>query len=697
MSSSKSMSNSANPLIDYAGLPPFDAIKPEQVRPAVEQLIADGRARIEQVLQQPSFSWDNLVAALDNEDERLGKAFGPIGHLNGVAQSDALREAYNGCLPLLSEYGTEVGQNEKLFAAYQSLRDGDQWATLTPAQQKDLDNTLRDFRLSGVDLSTEKKQQYMENAKRLSEITSQFSDNVLDATQSWSKHVTDESELDGLPDVAKAGAADKAAEQDLDGWLLTLDFPCYYAVLCHATRSELREEMYRAHTTRASELGPDEGKFDNSALIDEILKLRQAQATLLGFENYAEKSLATKMARSTDEVTTFLRDLGRQAKPQATQELNALREFAASQGATTLNPWDMSFWSERLREQRYSISEEELRPWFPAEKVINGMFAIVEKLFAIRIQAREGVSTWHKDVRFYDVSDARPDSNGEQLASFYLDMYARTGKRGGAWMDDCLGRVRHLDGTLQKPVAYLTCNFAPPAGGKPGLLTHDEVVTLFHEFGHGLHHMLTEQEVSGISGINGVAWDAVELPSQFLENWCWTEEGLALISGHYENNSPLPKEKLDKLLAARNFQSAMMMQRQLEFSLFDMRIHAEHQSGLSVAQILQQVREEVAVVMPPEFNRFQNSFGHIFAGGYAAGYYSYKWAEVLSADAFSRFEEEGVFNAETGKSFRDKILAKGGSREPMELFIDFRGREPSVEPLLRHCGIKANSELGAQA
>lgn len=676
---------SQNPLIDYAGLPPFDAIQPEHVRPAVEQLIADGRARIATVLKQPSFTWDNLVAALDNEDERLGKAFGPIGHLNGVAQSEALREAYNACLPLLSEYGTEVGQNAELFAAYQALRDSDEWTTLTPAQQKDLDNTLRDFRLSGVNLDADKKQQYMENAKRLSEITSTFSDNVLDATQSWSKHVTDESELDGLPDVAKAGAADKAAEKDLGGWLLTLDFPCYYAVLCHSTNVALREEMYRAHTTRASELGPDAGKFDNTDLINEILSLRQAQAELLGFSNYAEKSLATKMARSTDEVNGFLRDLSRRAKPQAQEELNALRKFAAEQGVETLNPWDTTFWSERLREARYSISEEELRPWFPAEKVISGMFSIVEKLFGIRIQARDGVATWHKDVRFYDVADA----NGGALASFYLDMYARTGKRGGAWMDDCLGRVRHSDGTLQKPVAYLTCNFAPPAGGKPGLLTHDEVVTLFHEFGHGLHHMLTEQEVGGISGINGVAWDAVELPSQFMENWCWTEEGLALISEHYENGSPLPKDKLDKLLAARNFQSAMMMQRQLEFSLFDMRIHAEYAPGVSVQTILNEVRDEVAVITPPDFNRFQNSFGHIFAGGYAAGYYSYKWAEVLSADAFSRFEEEGVFNPDTGRDFRNKILAQGGSREPMELFVDFRGREPSVEPLLRHCGIAA--------
>jgi len=676
---------SQNPLIDYPGLPPFDAIQPEHVKPAVEQLIADGRARIAEVLKQDGFTWDTLVAVLDAEDERLGKAFGPVGHLNGVAQSEALRDAYNACLPLLSEYGTEVGQNAALYAAYQSLRDSAEWDRLTPAQKKDLENTLRDFHLSGVDLPADKKKQYMENAKKLSELTSKFSDNVLDATQSWTKHVTDEIELAGLPDVAKAGAADKAKEKELDGWLLTLDFPCYYAVMCHATNVALREEMYRAHVTRASELGPDAGKFDNSALIDEILALRQAQAALLGFNNYAERSLAKKMARSVDEVTGFLRDLSRRAKPQAEKELAELRAFAKEQGVKALNPWDISFWSERMREARYSISEEELRPWFPAEKVINGMFAIVEKLFAIRITPRDGVALWHNDARFYDVFDAE----GEQLASFYLDMYARTGKRGGAWMDDCLGRVRHTDGSLQKPVAYLTCNFAPPAGGKPGLLTHDEVVTLFHEFGHGLHHMLTEQEVGGVSGINGVAWDAVELPSQFMENWCWTEEGVAMISGHYETGEPLPKDKLEKLLAARNFQSAMMMQRQLEFSLFDMLIHANGKPGMNVQQVLNEVRKEVAVNIPPDFNRFQNSFGHIFAGGYAAGYYSYKWAEVLSADAFSRFEEEGVFNADTGRDFRNKILAQGGSREPMELFVDFRGREPSVEPLLRHAGIAA--------
>ncbi|WP_111657776.1 oligopeptidase A [Isoalcanivorax indicus] len=677
---------SSNPLIDYPGLPPFSAIKPEHVEPAVDALIESGRARIKALLAEGGpWTWASLVQALDEEDDRLGKAFGPVGHLNAVAQNEALRNAYNACLPKLSEYGTETGQNADLFAAYQSVRDSEEYARLTPAQQKDLDDTLRDFRLSGVDLPVERKAEYMANSKRLSELTSRFSDNVLDATQSWRKHVTDERELDGLPDVARAGAADKAKEEGLDGWMLTLDFPCYYAVICHATNRALREEMYRAHCTRASEEGPDAGKFDNSALMREILRLRHEQARLLGFNHYAEKSLATKMARDVDEVQTFLRDLARRAKPQAEKELAELKAFAAENGASDLQPWDIGFWSERLREARYSISEEELRPWFPAEKVIHGMFAVVEKLFAIRIQAKDGVDTWHKDVLYYDVVD----ESGTLIAGFYLDMYARTGKRGGAWMDDCQVRRRRLDGSLQLPVAYLSCNFAPPAGGKPGLLTHDEVTTLFHEFGHGLHHMLTEQDVSGISGINGVAWDAVELPSQFMENWCWTEEGIRLISGHYETGEPLPREKLDKMLAAKNFQSAMMMVRQLEFSLFDMRIHAEYNDQLDIQTVLDEVRDEVAVIKPPAFNRFQNGFGHIFAGGYAAGYYSYKWAEVLSADAYARFEEEGVFNPDTGRDFRQHILAMGGSQEPMELFKAFRGREPSVEPLLRHSGIAA--------
>ncbi|HLR16928.1 MAG TPA: oligopeptidase A [Alcanivoracaceae bacterium] len=676
---------SDNPLIDFTGLPSFSNINAEHVKPAVEQLIADGRSKIKAVLEQPTTpTWATLVDVLDAEDDRLNKAFSPVSHLNGVAQTEVLREAYNACLPLLSEYGTEVGQNQALFEAYETLKQtsGEQ---LNQAQNKYLENTLRDFRLSGVALPEDKKALFMENSKRLSELSSQFANNVLDATQAWKKHITDADELAGMPAVALAGAADKAQEEGLEGWLLTLDFSCYLAVMSHVENRALREEMYHAFSTRASEQGPDAGKYDNSAIMNEILQLRSEQAQLLGFNNYAERSLATKMASNAEEVLSFLRGLASKAKPQAEKEFQELEAFAKEQGAPSLEPWDVSFWSERLREERYSISEEELRPWFPAEKVVHGMFHVVHQLFGINIRRKEGVDVWHPDVNYYEVFS----EEDELLAGFYLDMYARTGKRGGAWMADMQVRRRLADGSVQLPVAFLTCNFAPPAGGKPGLLTHDEVVTLFHEFGHGLHHMLTEQEVSGVSGINGVPWDAVELPSQFMENWCWTPEGLAEISGHYETNQPLPAEMLEKMLAARNFQKGMFLVRQLEFGLFDFRIHHEYEQGLDIQQVLNEVRDEVAVVKPPATNRFQHGFSHIFAGGYAAGYYSYLWAEVLSADAFSRFEEEGVMNGEVGRDFRRCILAQGGSQEPLALFVQFRGREPQPEALLRHSGIAA--------
>ncbi len=672
-----------NPLVDYPDLPPFSAILPDHVEPAINTLIASGQEAIRRVTEMPEVSWEKLVLALDDEDDRLGKAFAPVSHLNSVAQTEALRQAYNACLPRLSEYATQTGQNARLYAALGALRDSPEWQDLGEAARKHLDNTLRDFRRSGVSLPEAEKARFMAINMRLSEATAKFSDHVLDATQSWQKHVTEESVLDGLPQVALAGAADRARQANLEGWLLTLDFPCYYAVICHATNRDLREEMYRAHATRASDQGPDDGKFDNTALMDEILQLRFEKARLLGYENYAHMALETRMARDVDEVTDFLKDLAARARSQAKQEFAALCAHAKACGAPALDAWDIPFWSERLRESSYAISDEALRPWFPIEKVLDGLFTLVEKVFGISIRQRTGVDVWHPDVRYYDVFD----QSATRMAGFYLDLYARTGKRGGAWMDDALVRRRRADGSLQLPVAWLTCNFAPPAGGKPGLLTHDEVVTLFHEFGHGLHHMLTEQDIAGVSGINGVAWDAVELPSQFMENWCWTTEGLALLSGHYETGEPLPGEMLDKMLAARNFQSAMMMLRQIEFSLFDMAIHARSPEGLDIQAALQQVRDEVAVIQPPSFNRFSHSFSHIFAGGYAAGYYSYKWAEVLSADAWSRFEEEGLFNPEVGESFRQHILAQGGCREPMVLFTAFRGREPSVEPLLKQSGI----------
>lgn len=674
----------ANPLIDYPGLPPFDAIEASQAEAAVDELIASGRELIKQLLAEGKSGWDSLVAPLEQEDTRLNQAFGPVSHLNGVAQTDELRQAYNACLPKLSAYGAEVGQNVDLYQALQTLKESEEYARLNEAQRKDLDNSLRDFSLSGVALPADKKAQFRDNSIALSELTSRFSDNLLDATQTWQKHITDKQLLDGLPESALAPAAERAQQEGKEGWLLTLDFPCYFAVMAHGSNRELREEMYLAFSSRASDQGPQAGQFDNTEVMNSILKLRHQQAQLLGFANYAEKSLATKMASDSEQVFTFLNDLAQRAKPQAERELAELRAFASEQGAPELEAWDMTFWSQRLQEARFDFSEEELRPWFPMDRVLEGLFDVVGRLYGIRFQQRDDVAVWHPDVRYYDLLD-----NGEVIAGFYLDAYARKGKRGGAWMDDCLVRSRKADGELQQPVAYLACNFTPPAAGKPGLLTHDEVVTLFHEFGHGLHHLLTEQEVSGVSGINGVAWDAVELPSQFMENFCWQGEGIALMSGHFETGEPLPQDKLEKLLAARNFQSAMAMLRQLEFSLFDFSIHANYQDGLDIQQQLDQVRDQVAVVKPPASNRFQHGFAHIFAGGYAAGYYSYKWAEVLSADAFARFEEDGIFNADTGAAFRKEILAKGGSRDAMELFKAFRGREPQVDALLRHSGIAA--------
>ena len=504
----------------------------------------------------------------------------------------------------------------------------------------------------------------------------------------WSKLVTDERELIGLPESALAGAKQLAeAKGHKDGWMLNLDFPCYFPVMTYCENRELREEMYTAYVTRASEQGPDAGEFDNSETMKEIMATRKEQSALLGFETYADYSLATKMAANPAEVLAFLEDLARRSKPQAERELAELKAFAREEfGMEELFAWDIGFYAEKLRQQRYAISQEELRPWFPANKVITGMFEVVSRLYGVDFKAVEGVDTWHKDVQFFNIK-----RNGEVIGRFYLDLYAREHKRGGAWMADCHSR-RKAGGTVQTPVAFLTCNFTPPVGDNPALLTHDEVVTLFHEFGHGLHHMLTRVDYSAVSGISGVPWDAVELPSQFMENWCWEKEALALISGHHETGKPLPDEMLEKMLAAKNFQSAMMIVRQLEFALFDFRLHYSWkdggcEDGTDIQTVLDDVRKEVSVVIPPAFNRFQNSFSHIFAGGYAAGYYSYLWAEVLSADAFSRFEEDGIFNRETGESFLHEILERGGSREPADMFAAFRGRKPELDAMLRHKGI----------
>lgn len=678
-----------NPLLTMDSLPPFSQIQPEQVQPAVTQAIADCKQKIADVLaKQEPRTWDSLIAPLEEVNDRLARIWSPVSHLNSVLNSEALRAAHDACLPLLSEFQTYVGQHEGLYQAYRELAESDDFPRLDDAQRKEIQNTLRDFRLSGIGLPAEAQQRYGEIQARLSELASRFSNNVLDATQGWHKLVADEAELAGLPESVLAAARQMAELKGKEGWLFTLDIPSYLPVMMYADNRELRAEMYEAFTTRASDQGPNAGKWDNSAIMTELLALRRELAQLLGFANYAELSLATKMADKTEQVVNFLTDLARRSLPQGKAELEEIRAFAAEQhGQSELAAWDLAFYAEKLKQHKFSISDEQLRPYFPASKVVKGLFEVVKRVFGMKVRERLGIDTWHPDVRFYDIFDADDELRG----SFYLDLYAREHKQGGAWMDVCLGRRYRRDGSLQKPVAYLTCNFNGPVDGKPALFTHNEVVTLFHEFGHGIHHMLTRVDVAGVAGINGVAWDAVELPSQFLENWCWESEALAFISGHYETGEPLPADLLEKMMAARNFQAAMQMLRQLEFALFDFRLHQEFDPAKpdQIPALLDEVRSQVAVMTPPAFNRFQHSFSHIFAGGYAAGYYSYKWAEVLSADAFSRFEEEGIFNSVTGQSFLRHILEKGGSKEPMELFKAFRGREPRVDALLRHSGIAA--------
>ncbi|MGY3965676.1 oligopeptidase A [Aeromonas veronii] len=678
-----------NPLLTMDSLPPFSQIKPEQVQPAVIQAIADCKQKISDVLaQRDPHTWDSLIAPLEEVNDRLSRIWSPVSHLNSVLNSEALREAHDACLPLLSEFQTYVGQHEGLYQAYLALSQSDDFPLLSGAQRKEIQNTLRDFRLSGIGLPAEAQQRYGEIQARLSELASRFSNNVLDATQGWHKLVDDEAELAGLPESVRAAARQMAELKGKEGWLFTLDIPSYLPVMMYADNRELRAEMYEAFTTRASDQGPNAGKWDNSAIMSELLTLRRELAQLLGFANYAELSLATKMADKTEQVVSFLTDLAAKSLPQGKAELEEIRSFAAEQhGQSELAAWDLAYYAEKLKQHKFSISDEQLRPYFPASKVVKGLFEVVKRVFGMKVRERLGIDTWHPDVRFYDIFDADDELRG----SFYLDLYAREHKQGGAWMDVCLGRRYRQDGSLQKPVAYLTCNFNGPVDGKPALFTHNEVVTLFHEFGHGIHHMLTRIDVAGVAGINGVAWDAVELPSQFLENWCWESEALAFISGHYETGEPLPADLLEKMLTARNFQAAMQMLRQLEFALFDFRLHQEFDPAnpAQLPALLDEVRSQVAVMTPPAFNRFQHSFSHIFAGGYAAGYYSYKWAEVLSADAFSRFEEEGIFNPATGQSFLKNILEKGGSKEPMELFRAFRGREPKVDALLRHSGIAA--------
>ena len=678
-----------NPLLTADGLPAFDAIRPEHVEPAVDRILADNRAALDALLSgSPEPTWEAVMEPLEAMDDRLSQVWGVVSHLNGVVNSEPLRAAYNACLPKLSAWTSELAQNETLFRTVQAVREADAFHQLSTDRQRTVDNTLRDFRLAGVDLAEADKARFRDNAARLSELGSRFQENVLDATDAWHRTLPDAGRLAGIPETGLAMLRQAAESRGESGYRIGLDIPSVLTVLSHCEDRALREEVYTAFGTRASDQGPHAGEWDNGPVMEEILALRHEQAQLLGFPDFAAKALAKRMAESPEAVTGFLEDLAARAHPVAEEELATLRRFAAdSLGLETLEPWDIPFASEALRQSRHNLSQEDLRPYFPVDRVLDGLFAVVHRLFGAAVrEATETVSTWHPDVRYFEVLDEQ----GAVRAAFYTDLFAREGKRGGAWMADCRSRRATAEG-VQTPVAFLTCNFSPPVEGRPALLTHDEVLTLFHEFGHGLHHMLTRVDTPSVAGISGVPWDAVELPSQLMENWCWEREALDLFAAHVDTGDPLPDSLFQRMRGARTFQSAMAMVRQLEFSLFDFRLHRDYhpEQGPRILETLEAVRDEVAVVRPPAWHRFPHAFAHIFAGGYAAGYYSYKWAEVLSADAYSRFEDEGVFSAEAGHDFRTHILEKGGSEDLMTLYRTFRGRDPSVDALLRHSGLAA--------
>ena len=665
-------------------LPDFPRLTPDAALADLDAVLADNRNRLKTLEALEAPGWDQLVAPLDAMNDRLSRAWGPISHLFGVNSTPEWRQAYNAGLPKLTEYSLELSQSAPLYRAYQALAAAPDFSQQSAARQKVVTDTLRDFAHSGVGLPDAEKARFKAISMRLSELQSRFEEQLMDAIQAFGLHVDDLSRLDGMSATARAAAEAKAADRQLAGAWLTLDFPSFDAVVTHVHDRDLREALYTAYVTRASDQGPLAGRFDNGALMLEILALRQEEAALLGFPHFAALSLASKMAESTEAVETFLRDLARRARPRAEQELADLTAFARAQGGPeTLAPWDLAYWSERYRDARLGLSDEALKPYFPAPQVIRGMFDRVESLYDVRIEVMDEVAVWHPDVTVYRV--AQPD--GDTLGLFYLDPYAREHKRGGAWMDECLTRQR-LEGQLQLPVAYLVCNFTPPPPGQPALLTHDEVLTLFHEFGHGLHHLLTRVDDAGVSGIHGVEWDAVELPSQFMENWCYHAPTLQGFARHWQTGEPLPAAMIDTLRASRTWQSGMATLRQVEFSLFDLQLHANPPPATTMDLLarLAAVRETVAVMKAPAFNRMPWSFSHIFAGGYAAGYYSYKWAEVLSSDAFAAFEESD-FAAETGYRFRDAVLARGGSAPAMDLFVEFRGRKPDPDALLRHDGL----------
>jgi oligopeptidase A len=681
-----------NPLLDFSGLPRFGELKPEHVAPAIDSLLAEGRTAVEQALAAP-LTWDEFVAPLEDANERIGRAWGQVSHLHAVLDSPALRDAYNASLPKITQYWTELGQNQPLFEKYRQLAASPEFPGLSIPRKKIVENALRDFRLGGAELAPEKKARYAAIQDELASAASRFSENVLDATNAFSI-VVDEKRIAGIPeDVLQAAReAAKKDEKHTDGkpaWKFTLHAPSYLPVMQYAEDRGLRETMYRESATRASELGKPE--WNNTPLIARIVELRREIARLLGYQSYAEVSLVPKMAESPQQVLSFLDDLARRARPFAEKDVAELRAFAGERlGLKELQAWDVGYASERLRLERYAFSDQEVKQYFPQDVVLSGLFRVAETLYGIAMRPAQA-PVWHEDVRFFEVRDAKAGAASRPIiGQFYMDLYARDTKRGGAWMDDAISR-RRKGAQLQTPVAYLTCNFSRPVGGKPALFTHDEVLTLFHEFGHGLHHLLTRVDELGVSGISGVEWDAVELPSQFMENFCWEWEVLRHMTRHVDTGAALPRELFDKMVAAKNFQSGLAMLRQIEFALFDMHLHYDFDpaAGRSALELLQEVRRKVAVLHPPAYNRFPNSFSHVFAGGYAAGYYSYKWAEVLSADAYGFFEEHGVLDPLAGERFRDEILAVGGSRPAAESFRAFRGRDPSVDALLRHNGMSA--------
>ncbi|MDM8547287.1 M3 family metallopeptidase [Candidatus Venteria ishoeyi] len=683
-----------NPLLDWQGdLPPFAKIRTEHIKPAVTQCLQQNRAEIKTLIaalktKPETCTWENTLAVLEALEDRLEHVWSPVQHLHNVADSEALRVVYNDCQTAISEYYHELEQNPDLYKLIKTLSESPAAQNFEAAQQQIIKNQLRDFHLSGIDQPPEKQKKLLEIQQQMSSLRTRFSENLLDATHGWTKHITDENQLQGIPENVIHQAALSAEKAGRTGWLLTLDAPCYLPVMKYAKDAELRREMYRAFSTRASDQGDHAGRWDNTETMQKLLGLRQELSHLLSFKHYAEYSLARKMAHEPEQVLEFLHDLAHRVRPFAERELAALQHFARERdGLEQLGAEDMYFYSEALREHHYAISQEALRPWFPLPQVLAGLFQVVQRLYGLNIRQKpveNTIEVWHSSVSFYEIYDAKDNLRG----AFYLDPYARKGKRGGAWMADCRNRRKTATG-IQYPIAYLVCNFPQPVKDHPSLLSHEEVQTLFHEFGHGLHHLLTRIDYAGVAGINGVPWDAVELPSQFMENWCWEKEALQLFARHYETGEVLPEATLEKMLAAKNFQVGLFILRQLEFALFDFRLHCEYQAGKTdIQQLLGEVREEVAVMIPPAFNRFQHSFGHIFSGGYAAGYYSYQWANVLAADAFSLFEENGIFDKETGQKFLQNILELGGSQDPEDLFIAFRGRAPKLDALLKHSGLQ---------